>query len=624
MNELNSERTESSHPAHGQEAFGCPLQEASRQPLLLDARDELVFPKHKRVVTHYSTDASGVSELHLYYGEKEISFDDPELFAFGENLAKQARFVAGSAASWGEGYEWPRVRELLEQLIEEGILQRADASLSHSVLRSEGIYLSPLPLAHSTVPRTWFESEAITRELTGHALELGYLELIVPIFRIAHIALDAEGHQVGEANVFPKPLRLDVPIEWRGCPHAGSRYQTDRPMNVTALKSMRKHWPQMMAALLHIREAYLQRFPKARDGWTVGDLERLSSLVLAVPAYQLMRTQGRVENGDLHPVLSSMFRVTDGLRMTLHQMLFLPVAEPTLAPDAPITSAEIYAYAERNYVFFSEHGVCAGPKAMIEEFLSVLVDGQQVKGGATVVLDAPVQAALEDLEAIFEYGLFSLQAHAIVFSLWPTMSRTYGRLWATLEAWPGNRADTLKALRERFENNMKHLRTHSLLASEEWCASREQAYVDMYAQCTSGLGLAGAHEAGLMELIAPVVVASHADVEQQLRAVLRQHCAVTTLTHSPELESLVASLMDYFQREQATVRAACEVQQRINRLLGRTPPTRPLTASALDIYNQMQGSVARLPYLTDEIGEMLGLRIVVTQDDIQIFDPAVA
>jgi hypothetical protein len=251
---------------------------------------------------------------------------------------------------WGKGYDWPRVRELLEQLLEEGILRRADADESE-FLSPHGAWPSPLPPAHSTVPRTWFECEAITRELTGHPLELGYLELVIPIFRVAHVAMDAEGRQVGEANVFPKPPRLDVPTEWRTCPHAGSRYQDDRPMNVTALKSMGKHWTQMMVALLRIREAYLHRFPKARHGWTVGDLERLSTLVLTVPAYLLMREPYRVENGHLHPVLSSMFRVTDGVRMTMHQMLFVPLYEPTLPPDAPMTSAEIYAYAERNYRF---------------------------------------------------------------------------------------------------------------------------------------------------------------------------------------------------------------------------------------------------------------------------------
>jgi hypothetical protein len=337
-----------------------------------------------------------------------------------------------------------------------------------------------------------------------------------------------------------------------------------------------------------------------------------------VPAYLLMRAEKRVENGHLHPVLSSMFRVTDGVRMTMHQMLFFPFDEPTLPPDAPMTSTEIYAFAERNYVFHSKHGVCAGPRAMIEEFLNVLVDGQLVEGPEPVILDAPVQAALEGLNPAFDYGLYGLQAHAVVFSLWPVMSRTYERLWTLVEAWSGGNSGTLMAFRDRLQSRVEILR-ETPLATEEWRISRERVYADMYAQCASGLGSASSG-ATLSERIAPVWAAHHAHAADQLRALLRRRFCSTVATDSPKLESLVGGLMDYFRQEQAIVRAACEIQQRINRLLGRTPPTRPFTASDIDIYNQIHGGSARLPYLVDELEEMLGLRIVVTQGSIEISD----
>jgi hypothetical protein len=617
MNQLPTEAVESSQEAFEQEVSGCPFHTGRAS---LEADEELVLPEHKLVFTQYSTDASGAAELRLYYGDKEISFDDPELFAFGERLAAQPRFVAGTAATWGKGYEWARVRKLLEQLIEEGVLQRAQATttVSRAASSEDGVRPSPLPPAQSTVPRTWFECEAITGELTGHSLELGYLELAVPIFRVAHIAMDSDGRQVGEANVFPEPLRLDVPTKWRTCLHAGSRYRNDRPMNVTALKTMRQHWAQMMAALLRIREAYLRRFPRARNGWTVGDLERLSTLVLTVPAYLLMRAERRVENGRLHPALSSMFRVIDGVRMTMHLMLFLPTREPTLAPDAPMTGAEIYAYAERNDVFVSEHGVCAGPKVMIEELLSVLVDGQSVNGAEAAVIDAQVEVALEHLDPAFDYALYGLQAYAVVFSLWPAMSRAYELLWTIVEAWPGDLCGTAQALRQHLKQHVEFLRAKSLLATEEWRAARDRVYADMYAQCAAGLGATEA----LAERIAPVCAAQHAEAAARLRAALRRRFCGTAAADEDKLESLVDGVMDYLRREQAIVRAACGIQRRINRLLGRSAPTQPFTASSIDIFNQLQGELARLPYLVRVLEEVLELRIVVTQDAIQIADCA--
>jgi hypothetical protein len=256
---------------------------------------------------------------------------------------------------------------------------------------------------------------------------------------------------------------------------------------------------------------------------------------------------------------------------------------------------------------------------MIEEFLHVFVDGQPVEHAESVVLDAPVHTALAELEPAFDYGLYGLQAHAVVFSLWPVMSRTYERLWTLVEAWSGDESDTFIAFRERLQSKVRSLRTETLLRTEEWRVSRERVYADMYAQCARGLGTPSSG-AILSGRIAPIWAAHHADAADQLRALLQRRFCRTVASDSPELESLVAALMDYFRQEQAIVRAACEIQQRINHLLGRTPPTRLFTASDINLYSQLQDVTRRLPYLVDELEEMLGLHIVVTHDTIEISD----
>src|SRR5215471_12625281 len=156
MNEPKLASMESSHTAKGLDIPSCPMQAMQVPPPVLEADDELVFPQLKRVVTRYATDASGAPALHLYYGQKEIVFDEPELFAFGEGLAKQSRFIAKTAVTWGEGYDWPHVRDLLAQLLDEGILRRA-STYDDAPLPSNGLRPSPLPTAHTTVPRTWFD-----------------------------------------------------------------------------------------------------------------------------------------------------------------------------------------------------------------------------------------------------------------------------------------------------------------------------------------------------------------------------------------------------------------------------------------------------------------------------------
>src|SRR5947209_6424687 len=86
----------------------CPAGATADFRPFVSTWDDLVIPKHRRMVVQYLTDEAGVNGLHLYHGDKEISFEDPGLFPFGETLAKQARFTAGDATSWGGGYEWPR------------------------------------------------------------------------------------------------------------------------------------------------------------------------------------------------------------------------------------------------------------------------------------------------------------------------------------------------------------------------------------------------------------------------------------------------------------------------------------------------------------------------------------
>jgi len=596
----------------------CPRHKLQKQSRQLDADDELVFPLHKCAIVQYSTDAAGERELHLYYGDKEISFDEEELFEFGESLSKQARFIAKTALDWGSDCQWPRIHALLEQLIEEGILHYADTYQADTAPVQEGSRPSPLPPALSTEAHSWQECAAITSELTGRSLALGYLELVIPIFRIAHIAMDAEGRQVGEANVFPKSLRLDVATEWRTCPYPGSRFQDERPMNITALKSMRNYWPQMMVALLQIRKAYLQRFPEQQNGWTVGGLEALSTLVLAVPTYQLMRTQDLIENGQLHPALASMFRVTDGLRMVTHQMIFVPVGEPTLAVNAPMTSTEIYEYSERNYAFSSEYGVCAGSKAMIEEFLNVLVNGVPIKDAESVVLDAPVQAALANLDSAFDYGIYGLQVHATVFSVWPVMTRTYVQLANIMDSWTGASTETTSLFRERLQAHVHTLETQTHHATEAWRSNREQAYSEIYAHCAMGLGQPVA-EKSLTERIAPSLDASHEPVIEQLRGILQRYFGAERTSVSPDIENLVSCLLNYFLQVQAILSLACETQQHINSLLGRAEPEQAIDAADIDIHNLLQARETRkIPYLPDELEDVFGIRIAITQEGIEI------
>lgn len=598
----------------------CPLhaaRELGDGPGALQADDVLVLPLHRSVVTQFATGEDGTPELRLYYGDKEISFDEPAMFAFGEALAQQSRFSAGTATRWGQGYAWHQVQPLLEDLLEAGVLRRAeghDTTASHPPVT--GNVPAPLPAGPCPHARLWNDAEGcepLMQQLTGRPLELGWLELVLPIFRVAHVALDADGRQVGEANVYPKALRLDVPTNWRACIYPGTRYQTGRPMNVSALKAMRQHWPAMMTLLTAVRSAYLQRFELDGRHWTVGQLERLATCVLALPTWLLMRAEAPLANGELHPALSCLFRVTDGLRMTMHQMLFVPIGEPTLKPDAPMTSAEILAYAERNYSFHSEHGVCAGPQAMIEEFLAVLVDG--AFGPAYGPAEAAIGEALASVEPAIDYALHALRVHAAVFSLWPKMARCYDTMAGITQRWtePGNAA--VQQLNLQLQQRVAGMQTGTYVANEAWRADREAVYAEMHAACGQGLLDRGwaIDRDSLTEQLRPQLSCSHAAADRQVEALLQARLG------RADVRPLRDELMAFFLRLQAVLRVASASQAQLNDLLGRTPPQRDFDSADLDIVNLLQGSAERrLPYLMDDLENLLQMRVRITADALRV------
>lgn len=582
--------------------------------LLLEPAHALVLPRHRSAVVQYAEGEAGARELRLFYGGKEIVFDEPELFGFGEALCRRGRFTGAEALAWAEGRTWPQMREVLEQLLDEGVLQHAEGADAQPA-PSPRERASPLPPAPSAEPRTWDACESITAQFAGRSLELGYLELVVPIFRVAHMSLDADARQVGEANVFPPALRVETPTEWLACTYPGTRFQDARPMNLTALKAMREHWSQMMAVLLQVREAYLARFPDARAGWTVGHLERLSTAVLALPSWLLLRAESPVANGALHPALSCLFRVTDGLRLTMHQMLFVPVGEATRSPDAPMTSGEVYAYAERNYGFHSEHGVCAGPRVMVEEFLAVLVDGASPRGGLPEVLHPDVAAACEAIPPAMDYGFLGLQAYAATFSTWPAMARSYAAIGEVLAAWTESRTLSGDQLAARWDDHIERLRFATYLGSDELRDTRDEVYADMFARCEEGLTgvqptvglserLAGAHD-------------SSQGCEARLRALLAERLGAETPVWV--IDGVAGAVLGFLTRTQAILKLAVDVQDRINAHLGRAVPIRSFDAYDLDIHIRLQGEAnPRLPFLLDELRSALGIEVVLDAHRLEI------
>jgi hypothetical protein len=583
--------------------------------------DEILFPLSKNAFAQYDETAGAQRILRLFHADKEIAFSDPAYFAFGEALVGQTRFRAGDAVAWGP-LGWPGVRRALEQLIGAGILRYADREdPPSSPLRHEERN-SPLKPAACERAMTWDQSEAILGALSGRAIETGHIELVVPVYRVAHMYLDSQDRQLGEANVFPPAMRLDRPTLWRTCTYSGSRYQPDRPMNVTALRAMRSHWRQVMAIVRRVTDSYRARFPAVGErGWTIGDIERLSVCAMALPSYLLMRRRRRVENGRLHPALSSVFRLTDGPRTALHNMVFAGFGEPARSGDTLMTGAELHAYAERNHSFRTPRGVCAGPPAMIDDFLAVLLDGRDPKGGWPDRLDPEISEALGEVEPAIDYGLTGLQVYSAVYSLFPAAAEAQSELRRIALDWRGAGSTGLTAL-------LAGLGISDGPGAEQRRRHRLDAYDDMYRQC--GAGLAGRGRGGSLRQRREAQPPLPAETMAALRAAFQRRLADLPDSAAPAA-SLAQCLGRFVGLVQATLDAALEAQGRINALLGREPPKRPFTGRDLATGPFIGRNLAQYrlgdeatgpktaPFLVDDIARLLGVAIEIGADRVDVF-----
>jgi len=590
--------------------------------VLIDPAEQLSVAYRKRLVHAYVVNDCGERELRIDHGMKEISFDDARFFAFGEQLATVPTFTGHEATGWGDGYTWDEIAPLLEALLDEGVLQRGHALDDP---RGSGLVESPVPPSACPVARSWSvaECEAITAELGDRPVEVGYLEAVVPVVRIAHPALDADDRQVGESNVFPARLRLDRPTDWRVCQYAGSRYRDDMPMNVTALRAMIKHWKPILVATLAVRDQLAARLGRGAEPWTIGEIHVLSSAMLALPAFVLLRGGGASPQRPLHPVLSSLFRVTDGVRLTVYEMLFS--IERTRRAEESITAAELFTRAEQHALLTSPTGVCAGPTHMIEEFLRCVVDGVRPDGLAEVALPGELAALFGELPAVLDYALYGKQSWGVSLTAWLAMSRAYEALIAiAATSAAGPDAAVSASLRARLHSDWSVLQ-HLQIASDHDRDVHWRAYVDAYEVAHRALRA----PVGPATLAAAIEVGPLTEVQRaaarELHELLAARAARGELAGgAPAAALMTEAVIGYLREEQAILVATTRIQGAINALLDRPRPTRPLETRDFRVHFVLGHGEQRFPHLLDALGAELGIAVTCTASAIAISDQRAA
>ena len=589
----------------------------------VDPHETLFLARRKRFVAVYNPGPA----LALHCGLHIITFDEPELFPWAEKLIQQDSFLAREATTWAaEPLPWPRAQGLLDALLEAGLIDRngPEKSLVQAPPLSDDHFAFLKDEAERPGvdgPRSWSpDAESVLQEIIGRGVPTGYVESVMAVHRLAHIAVDREGRQVGEINTFPDRLRLRTPTDWKTCNYAGGRYQDDMPMNMSALRSMLAHWKPVLQATLLCRAEFLRRFPQLPDGrWKLGEVHFASSGVLALVSLQVMRWKNPVKNGELDPVLSSLFRVVDGVRMV--SAFMLDHFEIPMLHDTPVGPRDITSAAERHDQYRSGRGVCAGPQNMIDELVETLMNGKPVQAEQSKDGAPALESWTADIPLALDYALLGLQIYAPIATLWVRMGLAYSRIREALERAPELTSGRLGKLREAIERDWQRLvPVRTIEAAQRDFA--EPFYQRMFDNAQRGIrGLAPERYKSLakelappLDLLGPGAAGALRDLFASLEA--PEHAAA----NGALLQEIAGYVLDYLRYERNALRVITDVQRDINDLLERPQPAAPLTGRQLAIHHDLrrQTPFRGQNYLIDTISEIFDVAIENEKDSTAV------
>jgi hypothetical protein len=556
----------------------------------LQPSEILYIPKRRRLTHARFKGEDGQDVLHVFYGNIELIFDEPDVAPLGEKLIEIEQFRAEDAMAWSNAapHSWEKTRDLLQSLLDSNVLTRmtdAPASKSTEAFPSQ---LGEVPEGRE--PTMYADRcPVVTGQAFGREFDLANLEVLVPIYRIAHPALDADGRQIGENNVMPRTLFLDLPTQRKLCSYPGSRYQHDLPMNVTAMKHMSRRWPELLSLTEQFRAALVERLPPRDSTLTAGELHFIAVGMLASVGYVMVRGIDPVPNGQLDAGLAAMFRLVDGVRLVTNDLVRSMV--DGRGCEVAVTARSIAEYAERHGVYHGPHGVCAGPPALIDEYLRVLFGEEP----APIQAEPSVAARLGDIDAAIDYGLLGQRIESVVRFLGASQGLLHDQLRASVAG------EARSALIDAIDTPIDPAH-YPLLRTDHPLVETFRRELALSRWLFARAGEALQDRASLDELVA-LDPAEQATSRRRLGELFEHNLAVP----HPLCDELAAVAANAFALERRCLQIIEREQARLNARLSR-PPGRTLTSVDLAAYTRPRNGPPLFATLAD------GLAISATSD----------
>jgi hypothetical protein len=247
--------------------------------------------------------------------------------------------------------------------------------------------------------------------------------------------------------------------------------------------------------------------------------------------------------------------------------------------DRAVDAQQVAAYAEQNLTYVGVHGVCAGPQALIDEYLRVLLDGQS----APIQAEPDVASRLGDLVAAIDYGLIGQRIESLI--------RTYG----------ASQTLALLRLRAALQGRAHHARLSELLErpidAAHFPLLRDIHPLRETLELEIGVNrwlFARAGEALPEQAGWEPVAETNASERSQLAEFLARALPWSIC------EEVASAATEVLALERSCLRAVRSEQERLNERLGR-PSGRVLTADDLTVYTKPRSGPSLARILADAL-----------------------
>jgi hypothetical protein len=226
---------------------------------------------------------------------------------------------------------------------------------------------------------------------------------------LVHQLRDEAGRPLGEHRALEHVGPGTFPMELAPCPYPGSRSSSGKPINVSALREMVRHWRPALGLLARARSEV--PVAAAMDVWWAGQLAE------SLPYLTLFRHGGRPEGVVVAGPVAAAYKAMLGTNAGV--LGFVLDHLPSPASRLPEVD-EILSHVEEQRLLFGPEQACAGPEPLIRETLSVLIHGGPHTEEADRLFDAhPDAVAFGRARAslLVTRMAFGLSAHAIFADL---------------------------------------------------------------------------------------------------------------------------------------------------------------------------------------------------------------